>query len=496
MSPAATSTLKRWIAVAIVVLAGIVLRVLLLRSSMGALFADEAYSGLQSLGVVRDGRFPIIIDGNVYSAALEAYLFGPVLTHTGGSIDVLKWLFIGIWAAGAAVTFGAGRSQRDTRSGALAATLVWLAPGAMLVLSTRAYMGYSLGLAVTAGVVWCATVVADRAVPAPRSSACLGFLAGLAFYLHPMFGAVAAPLVAVVAFVHFRDWRRWWLPAVGAALAANAAFIGWNAINGWPSLHSTLPFEGTYIERLKGFVTGLLPRAFGLRTFTGEWVLGRSLSLAVYGLLLGGVIAGCVVLVRASARPSRWLIPVALAASFPLMALLTPLIFVADGRYAIIVFPLFAIALGATLSAIVTAMSGRQFAAGLVGVAALWAAITVVPFVNQQQGFDEADSNAWQQRVIARLDDAGITRVAGNYGLVLPIEYRSDQQIRVAIAGNPYVIRFPSSQRIVQGSPPDEVAFLFPPGDQDPGWFYLPLDEYRVEDLGGIILYLPPAADA
>lgn len=494
MSPATSSTLKRGFVVAIVGVAGIALRGQILDGSMGALFADEAYSGLQSVGVIRDGRFPIVIDGNVYSAAIEAYLFSPILVFAGGGIAALKWLFVSVWAAAAVTAFGAGRRLMDNRAGTVAATLVWLAPGAMLVLSTRAYMGYSLGLAVTAGVLWAAAGVADLGTATPLSSACLGFLAGLAFYLHPMFGAAAAPLVAVAAVVHFRNWRRWWVPAVGGALAANAAFIGWNAINGWPSLNSSLPFEGTYFERLRGFATGLLPRAFGLRTFAGEWVFGRSLGLAVYGLLLGGVVAGCIVIVRASARPSRWLLPVALAGSFPLMALLTPLIFVADGRYAIIVFPLFAIALGAAVSALLSALSARQFAVGLVGIGALWAAVTVVPFVDQQQGFESADPNAWQQRVIDRLDEVGITRVAGNYGLVLPIEFRSDQAIRVAVAGNPYVIRFPTSQRIVEHSPPDEVAFLFAPGDLDPGWFYLPLAEYRVEDLGGFILYLPPAA--
>jgi len=494
MSLAAPFTLRRCFVVAIVVVAGLVLRVQILDGSMGALFADEAYTGLQSVGVIRDGRFPIVIDGNVYSAALEAYLFSPILVFAGGSIAVLKWLFVGVWALAAAAAFGAGRRLMNNRVGAVAATLVWLAPGALLVLSTRAYMGYSLGLAVTAGVLWAAAVVADGDVASPRSSACLGFLAGLAFYLHPMFGAAAAPLVAVAAVVHFRDWRRWWVPAVGAAFAANAAFLGWNAINGWPSLHSSLPFEGTYVERLKGFATGLLPRAFGLRTFPGEWVFGRSLGLAAYALLLGGAIAGCISIVRASARPSRWLLPVALAGSFPLMALLTPLIFVADGRYAIIVFPLFAIAWGAAASALFSAMSARLFAVGLVGVGALWVAGTIVPFVDQQQGFESADPNAWQQRVLDRLDEVGISRVAGNYNLVLPIEYRSDQSIRVAIAGNPYTIRFPTSQRIVGATPAREVAFLFPPGDLDPGWFYLPLADYRVEDLGGIILYLPPAA--
>lgn len=495
MLPAASTTLKRCVAVAIVVLVGLVLRVQLVGSVWGALVADEAYSGLQSVGVLRDGRFPVVIDGNAYSATLEAYLFSPILTHTGGSIAVLKWLFIGFWAAAAAIAFGAGRRMLNVRAGVIAAALVWLAPGALLVISTRAYMGYALGLCVVFGVVWAAGVVADQAAATPWSSACLGFLAGLAFYIHPMYGAVAGPLVGVAAVVHVRDWRHWWLPAVGAAFGANIAFLGWNLINGWPSLHAALPAKSTYFERLTGFVTGLLPRSLGMRRFDGEWVLGRTLGLAVYGLIMLGVVIGCVVIVRSSRRHSRWLVPVALVAVLPLMALLSPLIFVEDGRYAIVAFPLVTLALGAALSRLLAAVSARQFALGLVAVGAVWTTVTVVPFLHQQQGFEHAEPNAWQDRVIARLDQAGIDRLAGNYNLVLPIEYRSDQSIRAAIAGNPYVIRFPASQRTVGATPAAEVAFLFPPGDQDPGWFYLPIDEYRVEDLGGIILYLPPSAD-
>jgi len=83
---------------ALVVAVGLALRVFLLRSGFGDLNGDEAYAGLQSLGVLRDGRFPVVIDGNVYSAVIEAYLFSPVLVFAGGSVVVLKMLFVGIRA--------------------------------------------------------------------------------------------------------------------------------------------------------------------------------------------------------------------------------------------------------------------------------------------------------------------------------------------------------------------------------------------------------------
>ena len=446
------------------------------------------------MGVLRDGRLPVVIDGSAYSATIEAYLFSPIITLAGGSIAVLKWLFVGMWAAAAATTFGATRRLAGRRSAALAATVVWLAPGALLVLSTRAYMCYALGLAVAAGTVWATAIVVDQATPTPRSSAIVGFLAGLAFYIHPMFVTVLAPVVAVAVVVHRRDWRRWWLPAIGAAVAANVPFLAWNATNGWPSLKSQYYPPGNYSDRLSGFVTGLLPRGFGLRTVDGRWVFGKPVGVLLYAAILAGVVVGCVVLVRAHRRPSRWIVPAGLVGCLPLMALLPHLIYVADGRYAVVPFPLIAIALGAALGKVVSSLRPHLAVAAVAVVAVVWVAITTLPFMGRQHAFDDVNANAWQDRVITRLHQVGIDRLAGNYNLVLPIEYVSDRAIRTAIAGNPYVIRFPGSQRIVGGTPAEEVAFLFPPGDMEPGWFYLPVDEYRQEDLGGMILYLPPAA--
>ena len=496
MSSTARATLRTAGLIVGIVAVGLALRGWLISSTIGVLYADEAYAGLQAIGVVRDARFPVVIDGSVYSAALEAYVFGPPLALAGGSVALLKWLFVGVWAVAAAATFGATRRLAGRRAAAVAGSLAWFAPGALLVLSTRAYMGYALGLAVAAGAVWAAAIVADESTASARSSAVLGFLAGLAFYVHPMWVTVLAPVAMIAAFVHRRDWRRWWLPAIGAAIAANLPFLSWNAANQWPSLNSQWYPPGTYSDRLTGFVTGLLPRAFGLRTFDGQWVFGKPVGLLLYAAILFGVVAGCVVLVRANRRPSRWLVPAGLIGCLPLMALLPHLIYVADARYAIIPFPLMMIALGTAIGSAISAISPQRAVAAVAATTVLWAAVTIVPFMNQQDGFTRTDPNAWQDRVIARLDEVGITHLAGDYGLVLPIEYRSDRAIRTAVAGNPYVIRFPESQRIVGRVPAERVAFLFSPGSPEAVWFYLPIGEYRQEDLGGVILYLPPAADA
>ena len=500
MTSGTTNTRLRTAAFIVALIAiGVVLRAWIIGSWLGELIADEAAGGLQSIGVLRDGRLPVVLDGQVYSAAIEAYIFSPILVGAGGSVAMLKWLFAAMWGAAAVATFGATRSLLDRRAAALTTSLVWLAPGALLVLSTRAYTGYALGMMVVSGTVWATTIAADQATATARQSAIVGFLAGFAFYIHPMFVTVVAPIVAIAASVHRRDWRRWWLPAFAAAIVANLPFIGWNATNGWPSLESQYYPPGTYSDRFTAFFSGLLPRALGVRKFDGTWLFGRPVSLVLYCAILAGVVFGCVAVVKAHRRPSRWIVPAGLVVCLPLMALLPHLIFVDDGRYAVIPFPLMAIALGAAGTRFMSSWSRQRATVTLAGLVVVWVALTTLPFLDRQDVSLSDNPNVCSARVIERLDELDIDRLAGYYWFVLPVDYQSDRAIRTAIAGNPYVIRFPESQRIVQNAPKESVAFLFPPGDKDPNWFYMPVDSYRQENLGnedlcGMTLYVPLAA--
>jgi hypothetical protein len=477
----------------LVAIAGLGLRWWVLGSTLGFLNADEAYAGLQAMGVL-DGRFPVVIDGNVYTAVLECYLFAPLVTWMGGSAVGLKLLFVGVWALAAAVTAGAARRLAGGVAGAVAGAVVWLAPGALMVVSTRAYVGYALGMGIVAATVWAAAVVADRRSADVVSSAVAGGLAGLGAYVHPMYVTVLLPVIGVAAVVHWRDLRRWWLPALTAAVAVNVPFLAWNALNGWPSLTEQDYPPGTWADRLWGFVEGLGPRVVGARATSGDWIYGRSLGLIVYGLVVAGVVAGCVVLVRSGRAPSRWIVPLSLAVSLPAMALLPNLEFVADGRYGVIPFPFLAIALGAVASVAVRSIRGWARSGLVVGGLAVWVAVTVVPFLGHEGGTDRVDANAGVRRIVERLEEVGIDRLAGSYWWVLPIEYASDREIRTAVAGHPFVVRFPESQRLVEQSPADEVAFVFDPGSELTALLRLPAEDYRRERAGGAILYLPPSA--
>lgn len=474
-----------------VALAGLLVRVVVIRSGFGDFNGDEAYAGLQSLAVVRDHRFPVVIDGQAYSATIEAYLFSPLLVFAGGSVPALKLLYVALWAVATVFIAGAARRLAGGWAAATTAALVWLAPGALLILSTRAYMGYSVGLAAVGASLWSAAVSADRATSCWKSSAITGFTAGLAAYAHPMLLAVVLPALAVVAWAHWRDWRRWWLPAAVGAVIANLPFLAWNAANGWPSLQSdTTSLDGAW-TRLRGFVEALLPRGLGQRGFDGTWMLGRPLGLLVYAGVAALVVHGCVVLVRGGTRPSRFIVPAALACCLLLMSPLVNLAFVGDGRYSIIPFAPAAIAIGSSVASWCRGRSVRRGTLVLLATALVWVGLTTVPFLARQDTFDATRPNQWQHDLVTRLDNAGVNRLAGNFWLVMPIEYRSDRRIRIAVVGFPPVVRFPRSQQLVEQAPPDQVAFVYRAGQVDPTLLYLPEEFYTVEEFDGVVLYLP-----
>ena len=314
-------------------LIGIGLRLWVLTSPLGTMSADEAYTGLQASAIL-DGRLPVVIDGMTYTAVAESYLFAPLVAVVGVQVVTLKWLSAPGWLLAAATLAWVTSRLGTRRGGMMAAAMVWLAPGAMLVLSTRAYVGYSTGLlAVTATLAATHAVVvrAGHGPPDIRLSALSGFTGGLACYLHPMFATVAVPMLGVASVIHRRHLRRWWLPATAGALLANSAFIAWNARNGWPSLSQPAEASDTWWERLERFATGLVPRTLGLRTGSGDWILGAPATLALYLVVVLVVIHGARIAWRRDHRAGAVLIA-PLVASWPLMALLTNLAFVADGR--------------------------------------------------------------------------------------------------------------------------------------------------------------------
>jgi len=488
--PAALRALgSPWAALILVV--GAVLRFLVIDSPTGVMNSDEAYTGLTAFGVL-DGRFPIVIDGNRYTAVLETYLFAPVFAVVGPSIGALKLMPIVFWAFAAVCTYLAADRIANRRVGAVAGALVWIAPGALLVVSTLAYVGYALGMGLIVAALGVAAVLIDRDRPTIPLAAAFGALWGLAFYVHPMYLSVLVPMALPVVWFHRRHLTTFWLPFVGAGIAVNGPFLAWNAVNGFPSLEVQNGLPGSYTDRLDTFARELVPRGYGLRDISFAWVFGQTAGFIAYGVLIAAVVVGCVSLVRRSDRRSRWLVPIVVVAVWPLMALFSPLIWSADGRYNVIAFPFVAIAVASGLLA-VTSADRRVLTTSALGVVAVWGAVFVWPHTSDVVTIRTLDPNAPLIELVDFLDAEGIDRISGSYWRVLTVEFASDRRILGAVSP-PDPVRFPERQRIVEATAPEDIAFVFPNWADDPSKLFEPAGGYERVVVADTVVYLPIAS--
>lgn len=475
--------------ITLALLVGIVARWWVLGTRLGQLSADEAYTGLQAFRIL-DGDWPIVIEGQAYTAVFDSYILAPIVALFGASVVAVKWI-TSLWWFAASVVVGSVTSRVAGRTaGVLAMILCWIAPGALLVLSTRGYEGYGLGLLVTVVVSVFARRSAEEDGPRSLTSVLLGLGGGLVFYIHPMFLATTLPMMLVPAWVHRRRLTSWWMPVVAGAIAINIPFFAWNVRNGWASFSQPTPTDVGYLDRLTGLFGGLLPRSFGLRDGDGSWVLPWPITVAVVGLLVAVTVVGLAHLWKHSLGGKILVVP--LIACWPILATFSNLAFVADGRYGIIPFPFLVIAIAVGLGRMATSVRSVVVPSAAVLV---WFGLLVVPWLDSNAGSRIGDPNADVEGVISVLDDAGVDSVSGNFWWVLPVEYLSGRDIRGAVAGDPYAVRVVDSQTIVTVTPDDEVAFIFSKGDEQTDVLRLPINSYRRVEVGAAVVYLPVAAD-
>ena len=479
-----------WGAVAVVFVAGVLVRWVLLDTPAAVINADEAYTRIETFEILR-GQFPIALGGTVYTFPVEAYLYAPfTYLFNGANVVPLKLLSTLSWLGAAVTVYVIGRRLVSERAGMIAAALCWVTPGSLMVLSITAYPAYASGMFVAALAFLVATLLIDTPAPGPsrRMLVLFGALAGFAFWLHPMFFTVMVPMGALVLWT-VRRRLDGLLSAIGGAILGCLPLLLWNVVNGWPSLKTPVKLPGTYTDRLRTFAEDLLPRAFGLRSFGLEWY-DTFWGPVLYVVLLATIAFGLWTIARHSSPRSRVLLFVVLGSVFFLMALLRNLIYANDGRYAMISLPFVLIALAAGIDR----LAGWRPPWRVIGVLTLIAAVWIVGFVrpNNQPFLDDrgVDPNAQLGEIVDLLDDRGIDRVYGSYWAVLPVDFAGDNRIVGAVF--PFAtIRFPDRQRIVGATPPEDVAVIYMNYDEDTAYLLMPPEQYERIVIGDRVIYLP-----
>lgn len=467
---------------------GLAARFWVLFTRQGRINADETFTMLQAQEVL-DGRFRVVIPDLVYTATFDSYVLAPLTAIFGQQTLILK-LYPSLWLALVAfmVTAIVRRLVND-RAAVLAGAMTWLAPGALAIVWTRGYESYPSGVGFVTATALATLVHLEAANDTPRRralrSALVGGLAGFAFYLHPMYVAVLFPMLLVPCWKYRRQLTEWWLPFVAALIGANVPFLTWNALNGWPSLSQPAAATDGPLDRFVRFFTGLIPRSYGLRGQLGEWVFGAGVSIVLLLAFLALLALGSVQLWRAGGSRSL-VVLVPLVASWFLMAGFTNLAFVTDGRYGMIGYPFVMCALGAGVDRLLPDRRGMVAAA-----VCAWIGVLLVPFLVQESGIEVINPNGGVLAVVDHLEDRDIDRVIGYYWWVLPIEFLSDQRIRSATSVNPDVVTLPDTQRLVESSDPEDVAFVFWRMEEDTGRLMMPIDRYERTDFGEVIVYVP-----
>jgi hypothetical protein len=445
-------------ALVIVGVAGLVGRIILLRSPFGALNADEAVTGLTAYDVLR-GRPTLLFGASNYGGTIEGWLAAPLVALFGGSRLALKWMTVVEWLG---VSIAAAWALRPVlgRQGALAVGgVLWVHSGALVVLSTTVYLGYASGFLAAVLAVGLLVRAVDGDTTRGRTEFAAGLAAGLAVWAHPLFVVMLAPmLVAVTWMRRTANVQRWVIRVVAGGVIGAGPMILWNLKNSGAGFRNPEQTTvTTYRERVEILLAQLTPRALGLRTPEGNWlyprVLGAAATLAFLVVALGGLI----VLARRN-RPAR----VIAAAGLPSLAIfpLFPNTFYAnDARY----FVMIAVPLLCGLVGLVTWLARRlrwNISAVLATGLVLWGALacgrwfqTIVP----RAAFD---NDAGVERVVQLLDDRNIRGIAGNYWSVYRIGLASDDRIAsVVVVDGPD--RFPRERERFERLADNQIAYIF-----------------------------------
>lgn len=461
-------------------LLGLFIRIWVSWSPLMVLTSDEAFTGIQALRILQ-GQLRTVPDGNDYGATTETYLLAPLLTVWHG-VWPLRLVAL-LLSFGAAVALYRLASPFLGRvGGAVVALTGWGLSGAVVLTWMHLYMGYTTGFIAQVATLALASSAITSDDRLPWTAALAGLGAGLAMWSHPMFGIVAVIALIPACVIRRRCWGRWWLPAAGGGLLGLAPWLGHVLVHGLPR-GAEAGATSTYLDRLLGFGTGLMPRLVGLRLPEGGWIPAPGIGAAIAAVALILSLLGLVLLWRRSG-PAALPLLVSGIAVFPALAVFPPLAYVDDARYGLPFIPTLVMGWAAWLLLLPTRTRRSPWLVAVIPTA--WMLLTCVPVLSAQISDRWQDPDLGARQVVAILDEHDIRFLAGNYWGTYLMGYLSDGRLIVTAD---ITVRLPDLAREVAAADPWAVARIYPHGLEPT----LPLgaENYQLQRVGDFDLYLP-----
>lgn len=406
--------------VALVAVVGLLLRIWLLQTPLGVLDADEAVGGLIARHFL-DGEVAVFLWGNAWGGTLEAVVTAAIFAVLGSSVAAAKLVMTGFYATACVLTWRLGRGIVGEGSARLAAALLWLFPGALVLLSTKARLYYGAAMVIATAIVLLALRLQDR--PRVPDMLGLGLLLGLGLWTAPFVFYVAVPTGVWLLWRNRRLWR--WAPLlVPGALLGALPWLVFNLERGFPSLDEpSLPVATSYFGRLSGFFTHLLPALLGFRLNASmEWV-GGTVGVMAYIAILAG-------LGWFAVRHRRRLAPLlAIIAGYPLIfAVPQASHHVAEPRYGLVLAPVVMLVVAYALRRRVRTVGpqlGVLVAATLATVAATTA---TVEFTERFPGQQDVAPPPLAP-LVAELEGRDVNTVYSDYWIAYRLSFETGEDI-------------------------------------------------------------------
>ncbi len=237
--------------------AGLVLRVLALRSTWGQPDADTAVS-MQMVLRASEGHFSLLYWGQNYGGAGLAWIEAPLVWIFGMNTWPFYVVDIALMVVAACVLRAIG-SRFLTRTAAdVAAGTFFFFPAIWLFWSSRAYLFYVP--AVLLALVTCLLILQWFETRDHRRLIAIGYCAGVAIWCFPLVFPLIGPPLAILFWVLRKDRRRVFTVAA-AGFVGVAPWLAYFALHGRDALHRQAAV-GSRLTALGHTVNEVLPTAF------------------------------------------------------------------------------------------------------------------------------------------------------------------------------------------------------------------------------------------